>query len=81
MEIKVRFFASLTDITGLSETTLILEDGADVERAFAALCERWPALKPRLDSLRPAVNAKFCEGNRTLSNNDELALIPPVSGG
>jgi molybdopterin synthase catalytic subunit len=77
--IRVLFFAYLRERSGVRETTLELPAGATVEelwRALLARYERLPADPPGF-----AVNRLYVDKSHPLHDNDELALIPPVSGG
>ena len=76
MEITVRLFAMLRERAGAPEVTLDLPDGARVRDAIdslAGLAEGLPLVM--------AVNREYADADRVLDPGDELALIPPVSGG
>ena len=77
MEVTVRLFAMLRERAGAREVTLSLPDGARVSDALAALGEVAPPELP----LVMAVNREYARDDRVLDPGDELALIPPVSGG
>jgi molybdopterin converting factor subunit 1 len=80
--IQVRLFASLRELAGADVTEVELADGATAADVLAALAER-----PRLaEALAPgrvaiAVNREYARGEHTIRQGDEVALIPPVSGG
>jgi molybdopterin converting factor subunit 1 len=79
MKIRVLFFAYLRERCGLRETAIEVAEGATV-------VELWSALRARYDRLpdeapRFAVNRLYVDKAHVLHDNDELALIPPVSGG
>jgi molybdopterin converting factor subunit 1 len=77
VHIRVRLFAGLREQAGAGERTLEVPDGATV----AAI---WPALGLKRDEpagLLYAVNKVYAESDRPLAEGDEVALIPPVSGG
>jgi molybdopterin converting factor subunit 1 len=79
MTIRVLFFAYLRERVGVRETTMELPAHASVEDLWAALRSRYdglPSPPPRF-----AVNRVYVDKGHTLHDNDELALIPPVSGG
>ena len=79
MTIRVLFFAYLRERLGLRETTIQLPEGAIVADVWKHLRERFeqlPAEPPRF-----AVNRLYVDKAHPLHDNDELALIPPVSGG
>ena len=77
MKVTVRLFAMLRERAGAREVTLELPDGARVSDALAALEGVAPAEMP----LVMAVNREYAREDHALDPGDELALIPPVSGG
>lgn len=81
MRVTVRFFAVVREAVGHSAAELELASGATVADAKAALAERFAPLRPHLERLAFAVNQQYAQLATPLKNGDELALIPPVSGG
>jgi molybdopterin synthase catalytic subunit len=81
MRIRVRLFAIQRELVGQRELPLELPDGAVIEDAWAALVERHPVLAPGRPSVRFARNAAYAPPTTALVDGDELAIIPPVSGG
>jgi molybdopterin converting factor subunit 1 len=77
VEVTVRLFAMLRERAGAREVTLELPDGARISDALAALRDVAPPELP----LVMAVNREYARDDRVLDAGDELALIPPVSGG
>ena len=81
MLIRVLFFGMLRDIVGTSHDSLDLAEGArlvDVLHHYEALV---PELKALTSSLAVSVNQQYVSGDIALSANDEVAFLPPVSGG
>ena len=81
MHVRVRLFAQLRDLAGASEITCdVLADATagDVWRALVARC---PALAPFETSLSCAVNAEYAKLRTAVQAGDEVAFLPPVSGG
>lgn len=78
-QLRVRFFAILKDRAGTPETSL--PHVADVATALAELAKRFPAIEPLLANTAVAVNRNYVQRDHMLRAGDELALIPPVSGG
>jgi molybdopterin converting factor subunit 1 len=76
MEVTVRLFAMLRERAGAPEVTLDLPDGARVGDALDSLAELADGIPLVL-----AVNREYADSERVLDAGDELALIPPVSGG
>jgi len=83
MTICVKFFAILRDRAGLSEFILTLEDGASVRRAIEKVAEKFEGVQSLLKpgTVAFAVNRAYVSPETELHEGDELALIPPVSGG
>ena len=76
MEVTVRLFAMLRERAGASELTLELPEGARVRDALAELAE----LRADIPVVM-AVNREYAADDQVLDPGDELALVPPVSGG
>lgn len=81
MQIQVRYFAGHRDITGSSQEQLELEPGATVATLWELLIARYPRLAPYRGRLLYAVNQDYGTPETELHDGDEIAFIPPVSGG
>lgn len=81
MRIRVRLFAIQRELVGERHVELDLPDGATVADGWAGLVARFPALAPGRDSVRFARNGEYADAEEPLADGDELAVIPPVSGG
>jgi MoaE-MoaD fusion protein len=81
MNVRVRLFAQLRERAGVREVVLELPDGATIEAAWTALAARFPAVAGLRPSLRFARNGTYADEMEALAEGDELACIPPVSGG
>lgn len=81
MNLCVRVFAHLKSVVGADTLCLQLPAGATVRELLDVLRQRYPALTPWLESTRVAVNYKYAALDASLREGDEVALIPPVSGG
>jgi molybdopterin converting factor subunit 1 len=79
MTVRVLLFAYLRERYGVSELEIDVADGGSVADALDVLCERFETLAG--ERLRIAVNRVYVDNPYLLHENDELALIPPVSGG
>jgi molybdopterin converting factor subunit 1 len=79
--VGVRLFAIQRELTGTRNVGLELPVGATVEEAWMALVERHPVLAPGRPSVRFARNGTYVDADERLADGDELAVIPPVSGG
>jgi len=81
MQVRVLFFGRLKEIVGLADDSAELSEGARVEDLFARYSDKFPALASFRTSVAAAVNQEYSEWNAPLHNNDEVAFLPPVSGG
>jgi molybdopterin synthase catalytic subunit len=81
VRIRVRLFAIQRELAGTREVALELADGASVADAWDALVARFPALAPGREFVRFARNGTYAEATTTIEDGDEVAMIPPVSGG
>ena len=79
--IRVRLFAIQRELAGAREIALDLPPGATIEAAWTALVERHPVLAPGRPAVRFARNGEYTDPETALGDGDELAIIPPVSGG
>ena len=81
MRITVKLFALMREKVGTDTLQLELPEHADIVQALTVLQGQHPALTPYLDNSRFALQMEFVSPDTTLQAGDELALIPPVSGG
>jgi molybdopterin converting factor subunit 1 len=81
MQITVRLFAALHDVAGVRELTLEVPEGAAVRDLARELWQRYPGLRAHAPTTAYAVNAEYVPDGHPLHDGDEVALIPPVSGG
>jgi molybdopterin synthase catalytic subunit/molybdopterin converting factor small subunit len=81
MRARVLFFGMLKDLVGRSAEEIELPEGADLGSVF----ERYAAREPRLRALAPSIvaarNQEFADLATRLADGDEVAFLPPVSGG
>jgi molybdopterin synthase catalytic subunit len=81
MRVRVLFFGMLKDLAGRSPQVLDLHEGASVADVLEHYERQIPRLKKSLPSLALAVNQEYARPSTRLKENDEIALLPPVSGG
>ena len=81
MSIRVLFLGPAKDFAQVESTSVELAEGATIANLRDVLAARFPRLMPALPSVRFAVNQAFARDDVRLSADDEVALIPPVSGG
>lgn len=79
--VRMLFFAHLQDVAESRELTLSLPEDATVETAAEALAGRSAGFANLLSQARAAVNAEFAEASVVLHDGDEVAWMPPMSGG
>jgi molybdopterin synthase catalytic subunit len=81
MQITVRFFATYRDVAGHPQVEIEIDDGANLGTLLEILYDKYPKLKKWSDSIMCSVNRKYAENDKVLGQGDEVALLPPVSGG
>jgi molybdopterin converting factor subunit 1 len=81
MRVTVRLFARLREAAGRELETCDVEAGARVADVWLAMTTRHPALAPFGESLSAAINADFAKMSARVNDGDEVAFLPPVSGG
>jgi molybdopterin converting factor subunit 1 len=81
MRVKVLFFGVLKDIVGKAEEWSEVPPGATIGSLFAAYSQRYETLEGKRPSILFARNQEFATAETTLCDKDEVAFLPPVSGG
>ena len=81
VRVHVRLFATIREAVGQADVELDLPGGASAEDAWQALVGTCPTLAPRRQSLAASVNRCYAPFETVLEEGDEVAFIPPVSGG
>jgi len=81
MIIKVLYFGRLKELSGASEESVELRDGAVIEDLFSACSAARPQLRDFRQSLVAARNQEFAAWDTPLQAGDEVGFLPPVSGG
>ena len=81
MKIGVLFFGVLKDLLGRSGECVDLPEGARVHELLTHYARSAPRIEAMLPSLAISVNREYAEMDRALHDGDEVALLPPVSGG
>ena len=79
--VTVLLFGAAADRAGTRQTELDVESAATLDDLWPLLEERHPALSPMRDTLAFAVNGEYARGEDLVSPGDEVAVLPPVSGG
>lgn len=81
IRVKVLFFGRLKDIIGLTEDSLAFSEASTIEQLFALYSARHPDLAKYRSSLVASRNQEFAAWDTPLHSGDEVAFLPPVSGG
>ena len=78
--IKILLFGAAADRAGTRETYLQTGE-VTLDELWSLLLEQYPSLSPMRDTLAFAVNGEYARGDTPVSPGDEVAVLPPVSGG
>ena len=78
--VRVRYFARLRELAGIEIEIMKVSVGATLGGAYEAARAKHPAL-PEQQGVRGAVNQEFAGWDAKIADGDEVAFIPPVSGG
>jgi molybdopterin converting factor subunit 1 len=81
MRVTVRVFARLRDLTGANELIREVPPGATVRSIWQGLVDEFPQLAAYGASISSAVNAEYARMETSVGDDDEVAFLPPVSGG
>jgi molybdopterin converting factor subunit 1 len=81
MRVTVQLFARLRELAGTDTVDVDVPDGASVAEVWKAVVDQHKALSPFGSSVSCAVNADFARRSSRVSPGDEVAFLPPVSGG
>jgi molybdopterin converting factor subunit 1 len=81
MKVNVLFFGSTHDLTGFQSEQAEIVEGESLDDLWRRYEARFPALREMAGSLLAAVNEEIADRSRLLRDGDEVAFMPPVSGG
>ncbi|KAA3661396.1 MAG: molybdopterin converting factor subunit 1 [Calditrichaeota bacterium] len=81
MTVEVLFFAMLRDVTQHDLLKYDLRTECTVDELVHQLYAEYPGLNKYKKIVRFAVNGEYCDPSQILNDGDEIALIPPISGG
>jgi sulfur-carrier protein len=81
MRVTILVFAKLRDLVGAPRLVRDVPAGSTVEDVWRALAAEFPAAAPYRASLSAAVNEAYAKFSTPVSPGDDVAFLPPVSGG
>ena len=81
MRVTVRLFARLRDLAGMGELIREVPGGATAHDVWNDLVLEWPGLREYEKTMSVAVNAEYARMTTEVHDGDEIAFLPPVSGG
>jgi molybdopterin synthase catalytic subunit len=81
LKVKVRLFARLRELAATGELDIEIGPGLTIGALRGLLKEDFPGLENWLDTAAVAVNGEYSQAGLTLKSGDEVAFLPPFSGG
>jgi molybdopterin converting factor small subunit len=81
VHVTVRLFARLRELVGAGELRREVSTPATLAGVWRDLVRDWPALEPYTQSISAARNEEYAPMGTAVADGDELAFLPPVSGG
>ena len=81
MLVTLRMFARLREISGKAELQVVRPEGSDAGSLWSDLTQEHPELRPYTGSISCAINQEYAKLSTALRDGDEIAFLPPVSGG
>ncbi len=83
MKIKVKFFSIIKDYVGTDEVTFEFSNNIKLSELLEIIKSKWPSIRKLEDEVPiiALVNGSICQEDLNLKDGDEVAIIPPVSGG
>jgi molybdopterin converting factor subunit 1 len=81
VKVRLRFFAALREIVGCEEMEKDVSEGMTPDLILEELAVEHPKLQTYLKVVKIAINQEFADRHNPLTNDDEIAFLPPVSGG
>lgn len=81
LTIKLLFFATLRDRTGMRATEIEIPEGTTIQELKSRLTERFSGIGPTLETALMSINREFAFDHDVIPDGAEIAIFPPVSGG
>jgi molybdopterin converting factor small subunit len=79
--VRVLFFGRIRELSGISEDSIRMAEGCTLDDVFNLYANRFPQLAAFRSSLVASRNHEFAGWGTHIAANDEIAFLPPVSGG
>ncbi|MDD1770601.1 MAG: MoaD/ThiS family protein [Methanomassiliicoccales archaeon] len=81
MNVKVKLFARYRELAKVGEESIVVTEGARVSDVVAAVLSKHPVLNRQSDEMLVSLNRKRSRGEERVKEGDEVALLPPATGG
>ncbi len=81
MQVTIRLFARLRDIAGAAELQREVNDGATLRALWQTLVAEFKEFDRYTGSISGAINEEYARMDARITDGDEVAFLPPVSGG
>jgi molybdopterin converting factor subunit 1 len=81
MLVNLKFFASCREIVGVNGIQIELVEGTNTALLLDVVVKQFPQLSSQLQDISLAVNKSYIESDTVLNDGDEVAFLPPISGG
>jgi molybdopterin converting factor subunit 1 len=81
VRISILYFATVKDATGIRMESIDLSNDTSIREMLSKISTIYPKLKHILNNIQISVNYKIVDLNTVLKEGDEVALLPPISGG
>ncbi len=81
MNVSIKLFAAARQLAGCETLSFDCPQGTSVADARELMLQQCPQLRPLVQHMRFALNSQYVDDDATISDTDEIACIPPVSGG
>ncbi len=81
VNITILYFAFIKELTGVKADTMKLPYGSTIQNLLTNILNIYPQINSLIKSVKVSVNYKVVDKNTILKDGDEVALLPPISGG
>ncbi len=81
VKVKLKFFGQLRDLAKIDEENFEIKEDAQISELLSSLGEHIPAIREHLKVTTCAINNEYVSKDAVLQEGNEVALLPPISGG